>query len=617
MDSPASFTSGGEILRFGLFEIDVAGGELRKSGTLIRLPPQPFKVLVLLASRAGELVSRESLQQEVWGRETFVDFDQGISFCIKKIRAALRDNSHTPRYIETVPRRGYRFIAPVEKVTHRVAPLVPPPPSRSSKLWRWVMAVLIAAMATAPLAYRWIRRTSGEKTLTLAVLPFQNLSGDPEQEYFSDGMTEALITELGQIRGLLVISRSSSMHYKGATMTLPQIARELHADAVVEGSAVRSGGKVRITAQLVEASKDRHLWAKSYERGLGDVLALQDEVARTIAGEIGAQIAPRNRVAKAPLNPEAVDAYLKARYFFAQDGIVALGKSVEYFEEAIRKDANYAAAYSGLSRTYVWLGHKLYLPPQTAFVRARTLALKAISIDDQLAEAHTDLADVKFLYDWNWSEAEKEFQRAIELNASDVHGYTAYAGFLWTMGRTEAGVTEVNRSLQVDPLSLRARVAVAFGYFVARQYDKAIEAELRILDLQPGVADAHLFLGLAYEQKGNFPAALEQLQKATDLSGDRSLIEFVGYALGRSGKKAEAKGMLDQLIKLSKETYVSPWKLAVISAGLGNNDQTLAYLEQAYAGREHDMTFSKIWPMFDALRSDARYKDLERRIGLR
>jgi len=282
MGSPASFTSGGEILRFGLFEIDVAAGELRKSGTLIRLPPQPFKVLVLLASKAGELVSRESIQQEVWGRETFVDFDQGISFCIKKIRAALSDNSDTPRYIETVPRRGYRFVAPVERVTHRVAPLAPPPPSRSSRLSRWLMAVLIAATATAPLAYLWIRRTSGEKTLTLAVLPFQNLSGDPQQEYFSDGMTEALITELGQMRGLRVISRSSSMHYKGTTKALPQIAHELHADAVVEGSAVRSGGKVRITAQLVEASKDRHLWAKSYQRDLGEVLALQDEIARTL-----------------------------------------------------------------------------------------------------------------------------------------------------------------------------------------------------------------------------------------------------------------------------------------------------------------------------------------------
>jgi len=499
--------------------------------------------------------------------------------------------------------------------------------ARLRRLRPWLVVVFIVT-AVAYLSYRrFLTRTQGStEPVRLVVLPFRDLSQGVQQEYFSDGMTEALITELGALDSLRVISRTSALHYRGSNKTLPEIARELGVDAVVEGAVERSGDQVRITAQLIEARSDHNLWAQSYDRHLSDILGLQDELARAIAGEVKTKLGTGTKPSlsggstptrvRLNVNPKALDAYLKGRYYLAQDGVEALNQSLKYFREATDEDPSFAQAYAGVGRVYIWLGHNYLLPPQRAFPPAKEAALKALDLDGTLVEAHIDLADVEFLYDWNWSAAEKEFERALQLNPSDIYGRRAHSSFFASMGRTDEAIAESERAVQADPLSLETKMSLAIRYWDSGQFDQTIAAEQKVLQLVPNNPQARLFLGLAYEEKGNFTAALNELQKATNLEGGHSMIEFVGYTLARAGRKAEAQAMLDDLIELSKHTFVSPWKLAVISAGLGNNDQTFAYLEQAYAGRDHELPSTKAWHMFDRLQSDPRFNQLLRRMNL-
>ena len=432
-----------ERLRFAVFEVDLRAGELTKRGLRIRLQEQPFQVLAMLLEKPGELVTREELRTKLWSH-TVVDFDHGINKAINKIREALGDSAENPRFVETVARRGYRFLADVTPIDPAAARQpgpaaegpVPPtdsdrveirdariPPKRPHRLHAWISFAFGLALVLAASLF-WILHSQSDspcKVCSLAVLPLESLSGDASQDYFADGMTDALITDLAQISALRVISRTSAMTYKHVRRLLPQIARELNVEAVVEGTVSRSGEHVRITVQLIHVPDERHLWAQSYDGNLRDTIAMQNTVARAIAEQIQVTLNSREEAAlkkSKTLKPEAYEAYLKGRYFWNKRTGEGLNKAIDYFQHAIDTDPEYATAYSGLADSYALLGDWEYgiLPPQDAFPRAKAAATKALALDDNLSEAHTSLAFIQDLYDWGWVSAETEYKRALALN---------------------------------------------------------------------------------------------------------------------------------------------------------------------------------------------------------
>ncbi len=453
----------------------------------------------------------------------------------------------------------------------------------------------------------------------LAVLPLENLSGDPEEDYFADGMTEALIADLAKIRALRVPSRTSVMQYKKAKKPLPQIARELNVDAIVEGSVTRSGNRVRITAQLIEAKKDRHMWAESYERDMRDILALQSEVARAIAREIKIQVTPQERARLArtrAVNPEAYQAYLKGSYYSSKRTEEGLAKGIAHFEQAIETDPGYALAYAGLADSYSLLVRYGAVRPSEAMPKAKAAAKKALELDNTLAEAYASLAYASLHYDWDWQTAERQFQRAIELVPNYETAHQWYARYLTAMGRFDEAIAEVKRAQQLEPLSLIINSAVGYAYYFARRYDQAIAESRKALEMDPNFSRAHFNLGLAYEQKKMFPQAIAEFQKAIASSGGPLMEAALGHAYAVAGRRAEAQEVLDRLIELSKQRYVSSYQIATIYAGLGETDQAFAWLEKAYGERNNWLAYLKVDPIFDGLRSDSRFAALVRRVGL-
>jgi TolB-like protein/Tfp pilus assembly protein PilF/predicted Ser/Thr protein kinase len=452
---------------------------------------------------------------------------------------------------------------------------------------------------------------------SLAVLPLANLSGDHEQEYFADGMTEALITDLCKIRSLKVIARASSMRYKEEKKTLPQVARELGVDGIVQGSVMRAGNRVRISTQLIYATTDQHIWAESYERDFTDILGLQGEVAQAIANEIRAQVTPQEQVRLAtaqPVNTEAYQLYLKGRFFWSKATEEDYRVSKKYFDHALEIDPNYALALAGLAN-YFWATDEL--SPQVAMPRAKDYALRALAIDDTLSDAHTTLANVKFNADWDWQSAEKQFERASELNPNDAEGHRAYSVFLSAMGRPQEALTEIRTAQRLDPLSLITSSDVGWAYYFARQYDRAIEQCQETLELDPNFVGAHDCLGSAYLAKGNYVRAIEECQRATAGSGNDLLrAAGLGRAYALAGRAAKAKEVLQKLHSASERRYVPPYFLATVYASLGEMDQAFSWLEKAYDVRDTNLTWLKVDDAVDPLRSDARFRELLSRIGL-
>ena len=623
-----------KVLRFGVFEVDFQAGEVHKAGLRIKVQEQPFQVLAMLLERRGEVVTREELHQRLWPGDTFGDFDHGLNTAVKKLRRALGDESDNPRFIETLPRRGYRFIAAIVPVDGASSPDHPPIPAPAiaqptpTRSLPWPLPAKVAAgtgILVAVVFAIWMLAGQGLRApaasplsiQSLAVLPLENLSGDPAQDYFADGMTDELITDLGQISSLRVISRTSIMGFKGVREPLPQIARELNVDAVVEGTVVRSGDHVRITAQLIYAPTDKHLWAQSYEGDLRDVLGLQNQVASAIARQIRIQLTPQQQaVLKSArvVNPEAHDDYLRA--FSPRRTIDGLQTSITYFQQAIEKQPDYAEAHAGMGDAYMRLGHMVALPPEEAFPRAKSQALQALELDDTLAEAHAVLATVKFLYDWDFRGAEKEFLRAIALNPNSIDAHALYADFLNAMGRPDEAIAERRSNQERDPLSFEAVGGLAAELYWAHRYDEAIEVTRKVLAVDPNLWSGRLYLGLALAQKHQFPEAIAELQKTVEVTNAPTWIAFVADAKALSGDRAGARKILSDLKKLSQQTYVSPWWLAIVYSDLGDKDKAFFWLEKCYQGREHDLVFSKVWPMFNSLHSDPRYQDLMRRVGL-
>ncbi len=454
---------------------------------------------------------------------------------------------------------------------------------------------------------------------SLAVLPLKNLMADPEQDYFVEGMHEALTTELSKISALKVISRTSAMRYKQTDKAMPQIARELNVDGLIEGSVLREGDQVRITVQLIHGPTDRHLWAQSFDRELRGVLALQSEVARTIADQIKVALTPQEQagLARAPrVNPAAYQAYLKGRYYWNKRTPAGLLKGIEYFQQALAQDPNSALAYVGLADSYNQLAYRGQLAPREAYPQAQVAALKALEIDNTLAEAHASLAFLELNFNWNWAAAEREFQRTLELNFSYAEAHHWYSHYWTDRGQAEESLAETKRALEFDPLSLIVNVHLGWHYTFARQYDQAIEQLQKTLEMDPGYYSAYLQLGRAHAYKGDYPQAIAALQKARSLSGDSmEAVMMLAAAYALAGQRTDALGIANELQKISQRTYVSSLGIAAIYAGLDDKNRALAWLEKAYEERASGLIEVKADPIFHPLHSDPRFQDLVRRMN--
>jgi TolB-like protein/DNA-binding winged helix-turn-helix (wHTH) protein/Flp pilus assembly protein TadD len=624
-------------LRFGFFEADIRSGELTKRGKRIRLQEQPFQLLAMLLERPGELLTREELTSKLWPN-TIIDFDHGLNKAIAKIRGALGDSAGNPRFIETVARRGYRFIADVTVAGQgqlQVVPQVASPglgtglaipadvgnsPRRPTRAWR-LLGLGVGLLLVAVLSWSlYPRSPSAPAIRSLAVLPLENLSGDPSQNYFAQGMTDELITRMAQISALRVISRTSVMAYTGVRKSLPEIARELNVEAVVAGSVLLSGERVRITAQLIQVPTDAPMWAQSYEGDLQDTLALQGKVARDIAEQIRVTLNIRERAAlmkSKTVNRDAYEAYLKGRYFWSKRTGDGLKKAIEYFNHAIEIDPTYAGAYSGLADSYALAGDWEYgvLPPREAFPLAKAAAAKALALDNSLGDAHTSLAFALDLYDWDWEGAQAEYEAAIKLNPGYATAHHWYAWHLIVTGRKSEGISELRKAESLDPLSLIISADIADALCITHLYDESMQQSRRTLELDPSFAVAHYELGQALEQKHLHDEAIAEFQRAIELSGHTPAFDSnLAHAYAVSGRREEATGILKDLEARQDENASAAANIALIYVGLGEHDRAMNWLSKAYDARFNPSILLR--PAFDTLRPDVRFQDLLRRIGL-
>ncbi|MCU1248404.1 MAG: Adenylate cyclase [Edaphobacter sp.] len=579
-------------LRFGPYELEPIERALLRHGRPVRITPKLFDTLLLLVQHAGHLVSREDMIRAVW-KETFVE-DGNLAHNVSVLRKILGEGSNGHVYIETVSRHGYRFILPVEEAAK-------------------------------------ISKTSVSSTRTLrdmhslAVLPLDNLSGDPEQEYFADGMTEALITGLAQLLPLKVISRTSVVRYRGTQKSLPQIGEELRVDAIVEGTVFRVGRRVRITVQLLDASLDRHLWAATYERDLRDVLRLQRDLAEAIAAEIQLTLNPRKRGSRASarrLSATAYETYLKGRYCWHLRTEEGLKQSIDHYQIAIKKDPEYALAFTGLADSYALCGSRRLgeRPPQENMRKAKEAALRGLELDENLADAHLSLATLKFQFDWDWDGAEREFRSAIGLNPNSATSHQRYAMYLATMSRMKEAMHEMECARNLDPLSPIILTATGRLLHFQRRYDEAIGFQRQALAIEPNFVEAHFNLGMIFEQKAMFQQAISEFRKAIRIAGEHAdyWSAALGHAYGLAGMKNEAVRILDNLQQLTAErSIVSPFDIAWVHLGLGEVGPALLWMEKALEERCGALVYQNIEPALDPLREDGRFQGLLRRIGLR
>ena len=657
-------------IKFGPdFELDPALYELRRSGRVLKLERIPMEILLLLASEKGAIVTREEIADRVWGKGVWLDVDNSINGAIRKIRQVLKDDPEQPRFVQTVTGRGYRFIAPVaedgqkpargdeaEKIPRTDAPRaalaatvqataeseakdaytlpeeMPSPilAEAASRPWRrwWLLFALAAGLIAAVSALLWFRLAARHEVphgrVMLAVLPFQNLTGDPSQEYFSDGFTEEMITQLGSLdpQHLAVIARTSVMYYKnGRTPKLDQIARELGVQYVLEGSVRRDANNVRITAELVQVRDQTHVWAKEYDREPKDLLAIQSEIAKEIADEIQLTLGDRKpvtataRTALSAQEYEAYDLYLKGRYLWSKRTAEGLNGAVYWFKQAIATDPSYARAYAGLADSYTIMSSYGFVPANEYMPQARTAALKALQLDDSLAEAHTSLALIAQNYDWDWQTAEKEYRRAIQLNANYATAHHWYAEFLAYQGRFDEALAESERARELDPLSLIIAADNGAIYYFSRQYDRAIARFQGVLDVDPSFGRAHLIIA-AYVQEGRFKEAEASLDRWRRLDEGPWILAYEVYVSGRAGDSTKAQYVLKQLEKANRNSRLDPAQfLGVAYAGLNDNEKWLAWLQEAYRKHTNIPTGFKVDPLYDPLRGDPRFQDLLHRVG--
>ena len=627
-----------ETIRFGVFEVDLRAGELRKHGAKIKLQDQPFQILRILLEHSGEVVARDDLQKQIWPADTFVDFDHGLYNAIKRLREALGDTAETPHYVETLPKRGYRFIGPLNGHQNMSVPEDPPEKHsplktsvkfRSGRLFAAAAVALAAGAAAFALDFGGVRSrlfagSNPPAIRSLAVLPLQSLSAEASQEYFADGMTDALITNLAQIGSLKVISRTSTMRYKKSNKPLPEIAQELGVDGIVEGTVQRSGDRVRITAQLIYAPMDKHVWANSYDRDARDVLSMESDIAEGIATEIRAKLTPfeKTRLSGArPINLGAFEAYLQGNYHLTlaqdleyQNGQQAtmrseLGVAQDFFERAISEDPNFAPAYVGLADAWS-IGPVGGLGPE----KVREALKKALQLDPELAEAHLALGSLEFLRFWNWAEAEREIKRAIELNPNFADAHAGYADFLDSMSRFEEGMREYLRAQELDPGHYAPQPN---PFFTRRQFDKAIEMDRNDISRHAFGPYPHWDLAGNYQAKGMHDEEIQEWETALRLFGYDDLATAMQRGFNSGGYKGALREWAQGMGKARAQgENVPSFVLATAYTYLGDRDHAFAWLEKAYAERDPALQGLKVEATWDSLRPDPRFQDLVRRIGL-
>ena len=615
---------------FGPFRLDPLKRRLMRDGESVRLTPKALDLLVVLVEASGRTVEKDELLEKVWAG-TVVE-ENNLNQNITTLRKSLGDSRQDSHYIATIPGVGYRFVADVRQVDD----VLPQrredakeeavlrksfAPSRVN-LRPYGIVILVPVLVVGALAFALYKRERRPAVSSIMVLPLENLSEDPQQEYFADGITDALIGDLAKIGGLHVISRTSSMHYKGTKKSLPEIAREIKVDAVVEGTVQRSGDRVMIRAQLIHAASDKHLWVKDYVREMRDVLDLQSEIAQAIAREVQIKMTPAEQerlIARHPVSPKALDEYLQGRYLYWNRRTPEnLNKAIGHFQYAVKEDPNFAQAHVGLADSYSAIGTVQVgaLPPLEARRMAEQAAAKALELDPALAEAHTALAYLKH-YNWDWTGAEQGYQRALALNQNYANAHNFYAGYLMCRGRADEAIAASTRARELDPFSLSISAQRGFLLENARRYDEAIAQLRSVIAMDPNHYQAYWILGHTYAANKQFDEAVAAAEKAVDLS-ERTpgALGILGLAYGLAGRKAEATKILEELLKLHENRYVTPAALVNVYIGLGDKDKAFEWLEKAYQERSNYVAYLKVFPIIDPLRSDPRYKDLLSRVGL-
>jgi TolB-like protein/DNA-binding winged helix-turn-helix (wHTH) protein/Tfp pilus assembly protein PilF len=646
------------IARFGVFEADFDRRQLTKSGFRIRLQGKPFQLLELLLERQGTVVTREELKENLWSDDTFVEFDAGLNTAVKKLRAALSDSADNPRFVETVPRVGYRFVAPVsvsgpvaastidsevaaaEKSFNspaEAAVLAGPPPNTSPPpqiltrdvvpsfrprlgLFLWAILALVLLALGFVIRTRFKRTTSAQpgSIRAIAVLPLENMSADPGQEYLAEGMTDEIITDLAKLAGPKVISRTSAMQYKGTHKTIPEIARELHVGAVLEGSVERSGDRMRVRVQLIDASTDQHLWAEAYERQLSDVLLLEADMAQDIARQIELQLTPQqqqNLALNRTLNPQAFQDYLQGRHYWALRTGQSLTTAIEYFNRAIQEDPNDARGYAGLAQCYIVLPMLTKTSQGEASLKARDAAAKALALDNSLADAHLSIAEVRLYQDWDFAGAEQEFKKTLALNPNYSTGHQWYGEFLSLMARHQEAIRELETAVELDPLS--AVVHLQFGNTLqqARQYDRALDQYREALKIDPNLAVVFHSVSWVYRRQGKFAESIPPLRTILQRWDPKNDWIALGDQLPAAYATGGRTAYLRQCIKIH-ELSERPWYyLALDYADLGDREAALAALNKAYENRHFEVLWLLVDPELDPVRSDPRFLELVRKIG--
>jgi TolB-like protein/DNA-binding winged helix-turn-helix (wHTH) protein/Flp pilus assembly protein TadD len=664
MNTPAS---SGRRVRSGLFEIDLSSGEVYKGGRRVPLQEQPFRVLAMLLDRPGEVVTREDLQTRLWPADTYVGFDEGINTAIRKLRLAFGDSADNPRFIETLPRRGYRFIAPVSERSHNVVPrqaqvaegsehvgtihtvLAQPPESGQIKTgpaiklkdqgagwWSKAIVVAVASFVLVVTGVAYFLRFHSSPTAAptkrtmLAILPFQNLSHDPSQEYFSDGLTEETITDLGQLspEELGVIARTSAMAYKHTDKTVSQIGRELGVDFILEGSVRREGGKARVSAQLIRVSDQTHMWAENYNRDLNDLLEMESELGRTIAHQVQVNLTPQRQIALSKIrsvDPEAYDLYLRGRYYWNQRTPAGMKESIGYFQQAIARDPNFALAYSGLADAYNISNIIGAYTSNESLPQARAAAEKAIQLDPSLAEAHAALGMEKSHYEFDFPGAQREFLKAIQLNPNSAYSHLFYSNcYLLPMGRTAEAIAENQKALDLDPLSLPINNFMGMSYSLAGDYEKAYQQYQRTMAMDPTFPLAHEYFSGLLITMGRYEQAIQEKEQS-ELLGGMSPKEAAAeadasrQAFRTGGPKGYWQQILEMIVAREKrgQESVAASDMVALYALVGDKDKAFTWLDKAYDAREGAaITLLKCDPYFENLRGDPRFSAMLRRMGL-
>ncbi len=605
--------------------LDLGRYTLTRAGRSIRLEKQPMELLILLVEKRGQLVTREQIVSRLWGKDVFLDTEGSVNTAIRKIRIALHDHPDHPHVIETVVGKGYRLIAPITVIPAEPAGQGPPRTVARSKWQLPRVAVAASLIGVAALGFavgwKWLRPAPGHRPIqSLAVLPLQNLSGDPAQEYFADGMTETLITDVAKISGLRVISHTTVLRYRAAGKTLPEIARELKVDAVVEGSVARHGDRVRVTAQLVEAATDRHLWAETYERSTTDVLALQDEVARAIARQVNSTLSTQKQTSPLPRpSPEAQDAYLKGLHEADKFSREGLDQSLAYFEKAVREDPGFAQAWAGLARDYNLLALFHYVPRASAAAKAQAAATKSLQLDPNLSEGHAALGGV-LMARRSWADAENEFRRGLALNSSNAEAHQSLGYLLaGVLHHSEEGIQEMDRALDLDPLSSSKRNSLGAAFYWAGRYEDALRTFQDVPDGDANTERRHRRMAEIYHRQGLQGKCIDELVNALRLTGRDSLAATVqqtyrsaGYAAAR---KAFFTGDIRERTAREDGAGYELW-IAADYALLGDKDNAFRWLDKAFANDEEGLMYVAVEIQFAGLRSDPRFAGVLRRLGL-